>query len=298
MASRLPTKTFTVSCTCYWSIPLLKTQWRNCTSYETLRQYHASSAKPIGYLHGVTLPTPASPNAQLHIYCCQRHLLLGLFLCHILAKKHGLMPGLSFSNELINQDKGLHCGFACLMYYKLANCLPEAWIVDIISSAKGFTAHFVDDNRAHEKNITPNATPYQSICNSRIQQRWRGSCASGMHRKYQSVVRSISWLMHSTCPDVATTHSFLTTYSNNPSHSHWNAMLYALHYIHSTIVYGFTFTSKAIALLHAFMHFPYLSDTEAYHNTIPPKDGQHHRLTTHSNACWGSQLRNAVHEGI
>jgi hypothetical protein len=31
-------------------------------------------------------------------------------------KKRGLMPGLTFSNELISRDEGLHTDFACLLY--------------------------------------------------------------------------------------------------------------------------------------------------------------------------------------
>ncbi len=46
------------------------------------------------------------------------------------------------------------------------------------------------------------------------------------------------------------------------------------------------------------MHFPHSSKTEAYHDAIPPKDGQHHCLTAYSNVCWGSQLTNAVQEGM
>jgi hypothetical protein len=46
------------------------------------------------------------------------------------------------------------------------------------------------------------------------------------------------------------------------------------------------------------MSYPHTSDTEAYMDTLHPKTDQHHRLTTYSNACWGSQLGNAVQEGI
>jgi ribonucleotide reductase beta subunit family protein with ferritin-like domain len=42
------------------------------------------------------------------------------------------MPGLSFSNELISRDKGLYFDFACLLYSKLINKLPESRIVEII----------------------------------------------------------------------------------------------------------------------------------------------------------------------
>jgi hypothetical protein len=73
-----------------------------------------------------------------------------------------------------------------------------------------------------------------------------------------------------------------------------NAALYVLHYIHSTIDYGFTFTSKLKAPLHTYMLFPHPLDTEAYNNALPPKLGNHHRLTTYRDACWGSQICNAI----
>ena len=48
---------------------------------------------------------------------------------------HLEQPGLSFSNELISRDEGLHCDFACLMYSKLVNKLPSSRVVEIISDA-------------------------------------------------------------------------------------------------------------------------------------------------------------------
>jgi ribonucleoside-diphosphate reductase subunit M2 len=58
-------------------------------------------------------------------------------------KKRGLMPGLCFSNKLISCDKGLHCNFACLLYSKLLNRLPESWIVEIVNSAVDIEMEFV-----------------------------------------------------------------------------------------------------------------------------------------------------------
>ncbi len=52
------------------------------------------------------------------------------------------------------------------------------------------------------------------------------------------------------------------------------------------------------APLHTYMAFPHPSDTEAYDNALPPKLGDHHHLTTYSDACWGSQIGNAIPEGI
>jgi ribonucleoside-diphosphate reductase subunit M2 len=69
----------------------------------------------------------------------------GSFCAIFWLKKRGLMPGLCFSNELISRDKGLHCDFACLLYSKLVNRLPESRIVKIISSAVAIKMEFVVD---------------------------------------------------------------------------------------------------------------------------------------------------------
>jgi len=55
------------------------------------------------------------------------------------------MSGLCFGNELISQDEGLHSDFACLLYSKLINRLPESRIVEIISSAVAIEMEFVAD---------------------------------------------------------------------------------------------------------------------------------------------------------
>ncbi len=61
-------------------------------------------------------------------------------------KKRGLMPGLSFSNELISRDEGLHCDFACLLYTKhLVNQLPKEQVREIIMDAVEIEKEFVTD---------------------------------------------------------------------------------------------------------------------------------------------------------
>ena len=69
----------------------------------------------------------------------------GSFCAIFWLKKRGLMPGLSFSNELISRDEGLHCDFACLLYSKLVNKLPESRIVEIITNAVEIEKEFVVD---------------------------------------------------------------------------------------------------------------------------------------------------------
>jgi ribonucleoside-diphosphate reductase subunit M2 len=69
----------------------------------------------------------------------------GSFCAIFWLKKRGLMPGLSFSNELISRDEGLHCDFACLLYSKLANKLPQERVYEIISDAVSIECEFVKD---------------------------------------------------------------------------------------------------------------------------------------------------------
>merc|ERR1712019_265589 len=58
-------------------------------------------------------------------------------------KKRGLMPGLTFSNELISRDEGLHAEFACLLYGMLQNQLPEDVVHDIIRGAVEVERKFI-----------------------------------------------------------------------------------------------------------------------------------------------------------
>jgi ribonucleoside-diphosphate reductase beta chain len=70
----------------------------------------------------------------------------GSFCSIFWLKKRGLMPGLTFSNELISRDEGLHCDFACHLYTQhVVNKLPEQTIIDIIKDAVEIEKEFVTD---------------------------------------------------------------------------------------------------------------------------------------------------------
>ncbi len=71
----------------------------------------------------------------------------GSFCSVFWLKKRGLMPGLSFSNELISRDEGLHCDFACLLYTKyINNKLPVERVLEIILEAVEIEKEFVTDS--------------------------------------------------------------------------------------------------------------------------------------------------------
>jgi len=70
----------------------------------------------------------------------------GSFCSIFWLKKRGLMPGLSFSNELISRDEGLHCDFACLLYNNhVVNKLPKGQIEEIILDAVEIEKEFILD---------------------------------------------------------------------------------------------------------------------------------------------------------
>jgi len=71
----------------------------------------------------------------------------GSFCSIFWLKKRGLMPGLSFSNELISRDEGLHCDFACLLYTDhIKNQLPQSRVTEIITDAVTIEKEFVTDS--------------------------------------------------------------------------------------------------------------------------------------------------------
>ncbi|MBP6794458.1 MAG: ribonucleotide-diphosphate reductase subunit beta [Saprospiraceae bacterium] len=70
----------------------------------------------------------------------------GSFCSIFWLKKRGLMPGLTFSNELISRDEGQHCDFACLLYNKyIQNKLPKLQVEEIIRDAVSIEKEFVSD---------------------------------------------------------------------------------------------------------------------------------------------------------
>ncbi len=70
----------------------------------------------------------------------------GSFCSIFWLKKKGLMPGLTFSNELISRDEGMHCDFACLLYNRhIENQLDKSVVEKIIVDAVEIEKEFVSD---------------------------------------------------------------------------------------------------------------------------------------------------------
>lgn len=69
----------------------------------------------------------------------------GSFCSIFWLKKRGLMPGLSFSNELISRDEGLHTDFACLLFSMLNQKISVAEVTQIITDAVVIEKEFITD---------------------------------------------------------------------------------------------------------------------------------------------------------
>ena len=69
----------------------------------------------------------------------------GSFCSIFWLKKRGLMPGLSFSNELISRDEGMHCEFACLIYSLIEKKLPKEKIYEMIGEAVAIEKEFITE---------------------------------------------------------------------------------------------------------------------------------------------------------
>ena len=78
--------------------------------------------------------------------CVEGIFFSGSFCAIFWIKKRGLMPGLTFSNELISRDEGMHTDFAVLLYSKLENKLDKKIIYEIIKDAVEIEKEFINDS--------------------------------------------------------------------------------------------------------------------------------------------------------
>ncbi len=75
--------------------------------------------------------------------CIEGIFFSGSFCALFWLKKRGLMKGLTFSNELISRDEGLHCDFACALYRRLPSKLSYEEIIEIVESAVNSEVEFI-----------------------------------------------------------------------------------------------------------------------------------------------------------
>lgn len=77
--------------------------------------------------------------------CVEGIFFSGAFCSIYWLKKRGLMPGLTFSNELISRDEGMHTEFAVLLYKKLLRHTQKSRVYEIIKEAVEIEKEFICD---------------------------------------------------------------------------------------------------------------------------------------------------------
>jgi ribonucleotide reductase beta subunit family protein with ferritin-like domain len=85
------------------------------------------------------------PQRLVAFACVEGIFFSGSFCSIFWLKKRGLMPGLSFSNELISRDEGLHQEFAVTLYHNLLSKLDTKTIHDIVREAVSIEREFIVD---------------------------------------------------------------------------------------------------------------------------------------------------------
>jgi ribonucleotide reductase beta subunit family protein with ferritin-like domain len=118
---------------------------------EKLRLFHAMSEIPCIQVKSEWalrwISSETSFAERLVAFACVEGIFFSGSFCAIYwLKKRGKMPGLTFSNELISRDEGLHTDFACLLYNKyLVNKLPVERVTQLVREAVAIEKAFICD---------------------------------------------------------------------------------------------------------------------------------------------------------
>ncbi|XP_018334534.1 ribonucleoside-diphosphate reductase subunit M2 B [Agrilus planipennis] len=96
-------------------------------------------------LHWISSKNATFPERVVAFAAVEGIFFSGSFAAIFWLKKRGLMPGLTFSNELISRDEGLHCDFACLMFSYIVQKPSKERVTDIIRDAVKIEQEFLTD---------------------------------------------------------------------------------------------------------------------------------------------------------
>jgi ribonucleoside-diphosphate reductase subunit M2 len=119
-------------------------KWIHSSTFPTFKKVEANNGLSNGL--NETYDSNSSFATRLVAFACVEGIFFSGAFCSIFwLKKRGLMPGLTFSNELISRDEALHCEFAILLYSKLIQKLSKATITAIIKEAVEIETEFICD---------------------------------------------------------------------------------------------------------------------------------------------------------
>jgi ribonucleoside-diphosphate reductase subunit M2 len=111
--------------------------------FQALQHYPCIKKKADWTRHWINDKEASFATRLLAFACVEGIFFSGAFCSIFWLKKRGLMPGLTFSNELISRDEALHTEFAVLLYQKLKYPLPKEFVYKIIKDAVKIEQEFI-----------------------------------------------------------------------------------------------------------------------------------------------------------
>lgn len=149
--------------------------------------FHAFETKPSIRNKALFMKKYMDPklpySTRLVAWACVEGIMFSSSFCAVFwFKKRGMLPGLTFSNELISRDEGMHCDFACLLFKQQPD-KPDRYIVlDIVEEACELEKQFV--RKALKCNLigmnASSMTQYVEFCADRL------LLALGMEKKWHA----------------------------------------------------------------------------------------------------------------
>jgi ribonucleotide reductase beta subunit family protein with ferritin-like domain len=113
--------------------------------FKAIEQYPCINKKANWALKWIHAKCSSFATRLLAFACVEGIFFSGAFCSIYWLKKRGLMPGLTFSNELISRDEGMHTDFAVLLYTKLHNKVNKKRVYEIIREVVDIEKEFICD---------------------------------------------------------------------------------------------------------------------------------------------------------
>lgn len=121
----------------------IKNETEKSKLFNALNEYECIRKKGDWALKWINDKRSSFATRLVAFACVEGIFFSGAFCSIFWLKKRGLMPGLTFSNELISRDEALHTEFAVMLYNKLNKKINKARIYEIIKEAVEIEKEFI-----------------------------------------------------------------------------------------------------------------------------------------------------------
>ena len=121
--------------------------------FEALKNYPCIRKKADWAIKWINDKRSSFQTRLIAFACVEGIFFSGAFCSIFWLKKRGLMPGFTFSNDLLSRDEALHCEFAVLLYNKLVKKIDKSRIHEIIKEAVEIEIEFKTNKNVNEENV-------------------------------------------------------------------------------------------------------------------------------------------------